>query len=391
MTPHEFGQKVAGSRWREAGNLAKIIFQNVKTLGDRNAVTNAPWFRGSNSRAASLLSAKGKLGLPQTLPKLQQETAQLPWRPIMPEIKDAVRFGRLKQLYRGTTESDPFWSTTQAPSFLGPTGSLAHKPWVHATPFPQVAASYGATLPGQGGAVAPGSLAGLVSRHAATGKELFSKDWVQGHSAGPVGNTWLELLAGMKNKRLLSSGQVRLNPLSLQTPKTSPDSAIEQAGRVPFLWRGRAYYENAGQRGIARGSKSRVHGDSPAYEAKIYPQTNPHQGYSLATNKAIADIPNNSKWRQILKTLITDRGEYNPHGDMDATLGYAYSQDSPAKQLYAGLRGKMFTTPADRAVLALLPKRNPVSDQPATWLQRLRQYMAVGASRLLQPPTNQPK
>ena len=162
-----FGEKMAGSRWRQAQNLVTLLNRGVKTVGDRTALVAQPWWRGDNSRAAMLMSAKGSLGLPPTLPKLTAEVNSLPWRATAPELRAAVRSGKLKTLYRGITDADPFWSTTKAPvrahsaTNVANPGDFAHKDYVHGTPHPSAAASYGAMLPGGPGGRA-GDFAHLV-------------------------------------------------------------------------------------------------------------------------------------------------------------------------------------------------------------------------------------
>jgi hypothetical protein len=368
---HEFG-KDAGSRWRQLGNLKTLLNSGVKTYGDRNKLVAQPWWRGDDSRASMLMSAKGKMGLPQTLPKLQAEVSALPWRSTKPEMREAVQFGRLKTLYRGNTDLDPFWSTTKAPVKTN-TGDFVHKPYVHGTVTPQVAGQYGASFPAPAAKNAdPAAMSGLVSRHAATGQERFTPDWTQEHNVAPVGNTWLELLAGARGK---------LPPAS-QIKSQTRDTVT--SGRVPALYRPRRYSIPEKPE-----LKLRSFSHAPTYETKLYPEKNPARGFSLVHGNNIADIPSTLKWDKILQSSMHAPRVYNPGSDMTAARGAYANRYSPVDVIRNALDAKTVLTPKDKFIQSILPSggaghtpvggtaRTPVIGPALDWLRSRAAVLAA--------------
>lgn len=360
---HEFG-KDAGSRWRQLGNLKTLLNSGVKTYGDRNKLVAQPWWRGDDSRASMLMSAKGKMGLPQTLPKLQAEVSALPWRSTKPEMREAVQFGRLKTLYRGNTDLDPFWSTTKAPVKTN-TGDFVHKPYVHGTVTPQVAGQYGARFPAPAAKNAdPAAMSGLVSRHAATGQERFTPDWIQEHNVAPVGNTWLELLAGARGK---------LSPAS-QIKSQTRDTVT--SGRVPALYRPRRYSIPEKPE-----LKLRSFSHAPTYETKLYPEKNPARGFSLVHGNNIADIPSTPKWDKILQSSMHAPRVYNPGSNMTAVRGSYTRNYSPVDVIRNALNAKTVLTPKDKFIQSILPSggaaSTPVIGPALDWLRSRAAVLAA--------------
>lgn len=341
-----FGEKRAGSRWRQIENLQRIIQGTPKPFG-------------ASARPAMLMSAKAQLGLPPTLPKLTAEMANLPWRSTTPELKDAVRSGRLSTLYRGTTTVDPFWSTNAAP--VAADGTFAHKTYVHGSALPSAAASYGATFPGGPGGAA-GSFASLVSRHKPTGAEKFTPDWGQSMFAADVGNTWPEILSGMRNKLPTRDSAQLPNGVS------APIGPRPLSFRLPELYKARS----TPQKG--RGSVF----SSPAYETKLRAERNPHQGYSFVSSPTpfhngagdmIADVPNTPKWQQILRSTLRN-DTYNPARDNDAFREFdARSRLTGVDRVRDAVDSKYFLTPTTRLLRQLLPPMNRQRIPVLDWLR----------------------
>jgi len=350
-----FGEKQAVARWRQLANLQRVVFDGVKTFGDREALGKKPWFLGDNSRTALLMSAKGKLGLPQNLPKLEAEVSSLPWRSVVPDMKNAIRTGRLPTLYRGTSNINPFWSTNAKP-VPGPDGSqLYQKTYVHGSALPSAAANYGAMIPG-----GPSGTSNLVSRHRSTGAERFTPDWGQEMHAADVGNTWSEILQGMR-RRLPINQQP-----ALRNHKIEPGRPL----RLPILYRASAMGEKQ------RPSVFKL----PAYETKLRPDVNPQQGFSLVStdpNKRlhlgnagmIADIPNTPKWQNILRSTLKDE-PYRPTSDIMAAREYhARHGRSNVDNLREAINSQYFLTPAARILRQILPAANRNRVPVIDWLR----------------------
>ena len=363
---YAFGEKVAVARWRQAQNLVTLLNRGVKTYGDRSRLVAQPWWRGDNSRAAMLMSAKGSLGLPPTLPKLTAEVNKLPWRPTSPDLRAAVRSGQLKTLYRGITDQDPFWSTTKAPvranvaTGVANPGDFAHKDYVHGTPHPSAAASYGAMLPNVPGGRA-GDFAHLVSRHKATGAERFTPDWGQEMFAAPVGNTWPEILAGMRGKLPVSSSDKFINNKRRLL-------AFARASTTPTRTRSNVFSQ-------------------PSYETKLRPDVNPHEGYSFVssrgvapggggrgTGEMIADVPDTPKWQNIVRSTLRPPRAYDATRDMSALRAYDSAQLPAIERLRDSVSAKYFRTPQTALIGALLPRQ---SRQRIPLLDALRERAAL--------------